>query len=90
MAWISVKDRYPEIDDIVIVRVDFGPNRQGHPTPPRMAWGARCDCCGDGNWLWGIFTSGMLPPGDAEWSDIKVDDDYNVTHWMPRPELPVT
>ena len=85
--WISVTDRLPPLEEVVIVAIDYGPNRQGDSTPLRLAFGARCDDV-DG-WLWGISSYGpFIPSEGAGGADVQVDDDYPVTHWMPLPEMP--
>jgi hypothetical protein len=82
--WISVKDRKPRLDQMVLVAY-----ASGHDGSPIYAWGARINE-GDG-WLWGTKTgygSAIHPEKDFGWNDIEADDDYKVTHWMPLPKPP--
>lgn len=87
--WTDCKDRLPAINQVVIVCYP-----SGYDGSPLYAWGARCDGCEDehGNdaWCWGIGapTFGISPGMDAGHNGIEVDDDYDVTHWMPLPEPP--
>lgn len=78
--WISVKDRLPDLDQIVIVKYPSVYDRS-----PLYAWGARVDD-GDG-WLWGIKSGGgpIHPDKDPSWNDIEAGDDYQVTDWQPLP-----
>ena len=82
-GWVSVEERLPEIDVVVLTC-----RESGFDGRPIYAFGARVDE-GDG-WLWGISDqrNGCDPAQDAHGNDVEVDDDYKVTHWMPLPAAP--
>lgn len=80
--WVSVKNRLPKIDRVVIVCWS-----SGYDGRPVYSWGARVQ--DDERWLWGIYGSNIDPRDDAARSGIEVDDDYPVTHWMPSPRPPL-
>lgn len=76
--WISVKDRMPEIDQVVVIRY-------GSDSNPCHAFGGRGWVSSD-EWLWGKVDLGeVYLDGDDE---IVADDDYQATHWMPLPDPP--
>lgn len=82
-GWISVKDRLPELDQLVTLCFA---NYAGRP---QYAWGARV-FDGDG-WLWGIASGlgGHIDPGrDVSWNSVEADDDYPVQFWRPLDEVP--
>ena len=81
--WISVKDRLPRLDTVVLICY-----QSGYDGSAIYAFGGLVDD-GDG-WLWGISHAGMgiYANDDAVASDVEADDDYQVTHWMPLPEPP--
>lgn len=82
--WISVKDRLPDFDQVVMVCWPSGFDGRA-----LYSWGARIDD-GDG-WLWGIKTGwcGWIAPGDdADDNGIEVDDDYPVQFWKPLDAPP--
>ena len=76
MEWISVEDRLPPLDRIVwLFRPKYGP-----------FIGCRTDD-GDG-WLW-ANSYGSQYWHEGKWEgDAEIDDDYDVTHWMPLPDPP--
>lgn len=79
--WISVKDKLPEIDVVVMVciRCENG--------DARYTWGGRTDD-GEG-WLWGVVDCSWVDPApDSRWNDIVVDDDYAVKFWKPMDQPP--
>lgn len=81
--WISVKDRLPEIDALVMVCF---PNYQGRP---QYCWGARIDDAE--GWLWGVASGlgGHIDPGrDIAWNSVEADDDYPVQFWRTLPDPP--
>jgi hypothetical protein len=81
--WISVKDRLPDLEQVVLVCFPSDYNEK-----PQYAWGARLD--DTEGWVWGIKNGyGSLDPAaDAAWNDIECDDDYRVSHWQPLPAPP--
>lgn len=81
-GWISVKDKLPDLDQIVIIRFP-----SGYDGSHIYAWGGRTDD-GDG-WCWGRVDAygGMI---SLKGEIIDIDDDYPVTHWQPLPEPPLT
>lgn len=84
--WISVKEKMPDIDQVVMVAYP-----SGNGDKPTYAWGARIDD-GDG-WCWGTksgYGSAIRPNDTPSGADIEVDDDYPVTHWQPLPAPPVS
>lgn len=75
--WISVDDSLPPIDQICWLRFPNGV----------IFMGGRGDFDSE-DWLWGrLYDSPSYNPFSGEWhGDIEMDDDYEVTHWMPLPE----
>jgi hypothetical protein len=74
MNWISVKERLPE-ENVNVLAVESG-------TVKVMALCYAADDDNNMGWIWGEVYDGL--DGDA-----YMDDDYNVTYWMPIPEKPV-
>jgi hypothetical protein len=82
--WISVKDRLPKFDQVVMVCYPSGYNGE-----PLYAFGARVDDS-DG-WLWGVqsgYSGGIYAKEEAGDNSIEADDDYPVQFWCPLPEPP--
>lgn len=82
--WISVKDKLPDLDQVVMV---CWPS--GYDGKPLYAWGARLDDAE--GWLWGVAPGGCawISPGeDAAESGIEADDDYPVQFWKPLEAPP--
>lgn len=80
--WISVKDKLPDLDQLVMVCF---PDYKGEP---RYAWGTRLDE-GEG-WLWGIVArfGDVHPLRDSRWNGVEADDDYPVQFWKPLDTPP--
>jgi hypothetical protein len=76
--WISVKDRLPELAHAL----DVSPNVIGVYNGKLGIFCIYSD--GDG-WAWCRANYGLQ---DLATADCEFDDDYEVTHWMPLPELP--
>ena len=77
--WISIKERLPDLDQLVIITWLSDYDRS-----PIYAWGGRTDD-GDG-WRWGVADSYRSINSKGE--PIEIDDNYPVTHWMPLPAPP--
>ncbi len=76
MNWISVKEKLPEVDQIVLVC-----RTNGFDGSPIYDWGARLDEA-DG-WLWGVGgTYGLHATENASYNNIEADDDYTITRLM--------
>lgn len=71
--WIKVTDRLPD-ENVNVLAVESGQLKI-------MALCYIADDDNNMNWFWGQSYDGL--DGDA-----YVDDDYEVTHWMPLPEKP--
>ena len=72
--WISVEERLPEIDTIVLVCVRY----EGRVFL-KMSHRDKYHCSLD--WFWSI--------DDADLKDAFAKPNAEVTHWMPLPDLPV-
>lgn len=75
--WISVEDRLPEPDQVVICLES-----------PLTYYGGRVDA-GDEGWLWGRADD---TPWfyDGIWrASIEIDDEYLPSHWMELPPPPL-
>lgn len=42
----------------------------------------------DEGWLWAVTNGTMYVEDDKIVAECELDDDYDVTHWMPMPYLP--
>lgn len=78
MNWISVNERLPEL----IEGEDYSANVLAVENGVLRVM-AYCYLPGeDGGFIWGNCY------GDID-GDCEVDDEYEPTHWMPLPELPI-
>ena len=82
--WISVKDKLPPFEKVVMVCYP-----SGFDGKPVYAFGARLD--DSEGWLWGTqsgYCSGVCPGEDAGRNSIEADDDYPVQFWRALDEPP--
>jgi len=81
--WIPIEQELPDIDQIVWLY-----NGNTH-----TAWvGGRAEDNSDDEylfWLWGNSYGSFWHNGERWTGDIELDDDYQPTHWLPLPEVPV-
>lgn len=77
MKWISVKDRLPELEEVVWAWTgEF----------PYIA--CRTDVGEEEGWLWAVSSGTVYMDDGKITADCETDDDYQMTHWMPLPEPP--
>lgn len=84
MRWISVEDKLPDLDQVVMVCYP-----SGYDGSPIYTWGARMD--DSEGWCWGVKSAGggEIRLGEtASWNQIEVDDDYQVQFWQPLDDPP--
>lgn len=87
MEWTSVKDRPPE--NLQEVNVTF----VNHRPPPYYSnlkdkpFSGTCVYF-DGEWFWYSSTTRDLLSEYGRCDSEKVDEDIEITHWMPLPEPP--
>jgi hypothetical protein len=70
--WISVKDKLPTVGENVLASVDGKLQIMTYGSWPEN---------GKTQYAWCMVYDGL--DGDGYF-----DEDYNVTHWMPLPEVP--
>ena len=74
--WISVKDKMPELEQVVMVCWPSGFDGR-----PLYSFGARLD--DSEGWVWGVSSMNHIDPSrDASWN-IEADDDYPIQFWKP-------
>jgi hypothetical protein len=86
--WISVNDRLPEFIEGKDYSVNVLCVALGYQSKPYISIFNRCivDYTEEGHkWAWGKLSQSF---GDLREADCEFDDDYEVTHWIPLPELP--
>lgn len=75
--WISVEDRLPDIDQVVVCLENT------------VTYYGGCVDAGDEGWLWGMADSTPWYHDGAWRADIEIDDEYLPSHWMPLPPPPL-
>lgn len=78
MNWIETKNKMPKENQTVwLFNINTGWVNLG------------CRVYVDSGWLWAITNGVIYNENNCIVSECELDDDYNVTHWSPLPELKV-
>lgn len=92
-TWILAEEQLPPLDTPVLAvgyRLDPYEDDLDQPNPDKARRCVAMRFEEDGRWLWTVKVS-FFDLGDLDgFEDVfeEGDDYYEVTHWMPLPELP--
>lgn len=77
IGWISLKEKHPEENQTVwACNINTG-------------YVALCCLVYEDGWLWAKSNGLIYSENGKIVSECETDDDYDFTHWIPLPELPI-